>query len=247
MSLPFVIPDWPAPEGVQAVATTREGGISRAPYDALNLGGHVSDAPEAVSANRERLADALGLPVDAFGWISQVHSARVVELPSGAGEPADASYTSMKHQACAILTADCLPVLFCSAEESKVAAAHAGWRGLAAGVLENTLAVFDNVGAVMAWLGPAIGPDAFEVGAEVRNVFVANDYEAEQAFTPSAQRADHYLADIYHLARQRLVAAGMRTENIYGGGFCTVGGQARFYSYRRDGKTGRMASVIWMA
>lgn len=226
--------------------STRAGGVSGAPYDSLNLGGHMSDQPEAVAKNRKRLAAVLGLPGEAFGWISQVHSERVVELPMGAGERADATFTSMRQQVCAVLTADCLPVLFCSTTEPRVAAAHAGWRGLAAGVLENTLAAFSHTGSVMAWLGPAIGPTAFEVGREVWDAFVASNREAEQAFAPSHHKAGHYLADIYQLARQRLVAAGVQPGNIYGGELCTVKDPARFFSYRRDGETGRMASVIWM-
>ncbi|BES69993.1 purine nucleoside phosphorylase YfiH [Marinobacter nanhaiticus D15-8W] len=246
MSLPLIIPDWPAPANVRAAISTREGGLSLAPYDSLNLGGHVNDAPAAVAANRERLAGEVGLPVDALGWINQVHSDRVVALPGGAGKQADASVAHERYRACAILTADCLPVLFCSSSESIVAAAHAGWRGLAAGVLENTLATFSNPSTVMVWLGPAIGPDAFEVGSEVREAFLGRHREAGQAFKPSPKRENHYLADIYELARIRIAAAGVHPENIHGGGFCTVSDGARFFSYRRDGETGRMASLIWM-
>ena len=246
MSLPLIIPDWPAPAHVRAAVSTRAGGVSLAPYDSLNLGGHVNDAPAAVETNRKRLAAELGLPEDAFGWISQVHSNRVVALPGGAGEQADAAVVRKQYKACAILTADCLPVLFCSPNESAVAAAHAGWRGLAECVLENTLAAFSSPSTVMVWLGPAIGPDAFEVGPEVRAAFLDRHREAERAFMPSPKREDRYLADIYELARMRIVAAGVRPENIYGGGFCTVNDKARFFSYRRDGETGRMVSLIWM-
>ncbi|WP_148861753.1 peptidoglycan editing factor PgeF [Marinobacter fonticola] len=278
MSLPLLTPDWPAPAGVYAAVTTRVGGSSVVPYDSLNMGGHVNDDPDAVRVNRQRLAEKAGLPGEAFGWIQQVHGARVVALPDGAGQEADAAYTTSRRQACAILTADCLPVLFCSTDELRVAAAHAGWRGLAAGVLENTVAQFSSPKAMLAWLGPAIGPRAFEVGPEVREAFMSVDTQAATAFMPvdqkgpiaqsdasirnpssthdeppahnhnefGAHKKAYYFADIYLLARQRLIAAGMKPDRIYGGGFCTLSDAARFYSYRRDGETGRMASLIWM-
>lgn len=215
-----------------------------APFDSFNLGDHVGDVDAAVIANRERLAAALALPVSAFGWVSQVHGFEVASLPRQSGTTADASVTRDTGVVCSILTADCLPVLFSDRSGEQVAAAHAGWRGLAAGVLENTLAQFRNPQDVIAWLGPAIGPTAFEVGPEVRQVFVGVDSGLDIAFVPSMQNPAHYYADLYQLARARLNAAGI--AGVYGGGECTYTDKQQFYSYRRDGQTGRMASLIWL-
>lgn len=240
--LPLIIPDWPAPSGIRAACTTRRGGVSNAPWDTLNLGAHVGDAQQAVEQNRTIVGEQLGLGAGRFGWLNQVHGTDVVELPATGQVRADASVTSRAGDVCVVMTADCLPVLFCDASGSRVAAAHAGWRGLADGVLEQTVARFGNPASLLAWLGPAIGPDRFEVGPEVREVFLMNDPLAASAFVPSPVREGHYLADIYTLARQRLAAAGVL--QVYGGGFCTVTDQERFFSYRRDGQTGRMASLI---
>ena len=245
---PAVIrPDWPAPSSVRALVSERRGGVSRPPHDNWNLGDHVGDAPSAVAENRRRLAARAGLPEGRIGWLSQVHGTDLVPLDplSMAGEsPAqgDASVTTHRALACAILTADCLSVLFCDRQGRRVAAAHAGWRGLAAGVLERTLAAFPQPDQVLAWLGPAIGPGAFEVGVEVYDAFVSQDPAQKAAFTPHRER---YLADLYQLARRRLTLAGV--GGIYGGGECTFSDTRRFYSYRRDGVTGRMASLIWLA
>lgn len=243
--IPEIIrPDWSVPESVNVAFTTRVGGVSPRPFDSLNLGDHVGDDPAAVAENRQRVASALGLPAECFGWIRQVHGADVARLPHDSGAEADASVTREKGQICAILTADCLPVLFCSDDGAQVAAAHAGWRGLAAGVLEETLRTFPDAGAVSVWLGPAIGPDAFEVGPDVRDTFIGIDADAAGAFRPS-ERPGHFLADIYQLARQRLASGGVPMGRIAGGRFCTVTESSRFFSYRRDGQTGRMASLIW--
>jgi YfiH family protein len=245
-----ITPDWLAPSNVAAFATTRQGGVSSAPYDdgrgggGLNLGIHVGDDPLAVAGNRALLRQSLpSEPV----WLTQVHGINVVDAGSAAPPvEADASIATTAGAVCVIQTADCLPVLFCDVEGKAVAAAHAGWRGLAGGVLQQTVARMRAAGSaeILAWLGPAIGPQAFEVGQDVWQAFVGQDAEAASAFTPLAARPGKYLADIYALARQVLGRAGVK--NVSGGGFCTVGDARRFYSYRRDGVTGRMASLIWL-
>jgi YfiH family protein len=240
----LILPDWPAPARVKSLMTTRAGGVSHAPWASLNLGDHVGDDPAHVVANRARLHRHL--PAEP-GWLKQVHSARVVELGREPNPEADASFTRTPGQVCAVLTADCLPVLFCDRAGSVVAAAHAGWRGLAGGVLEATIAAM-NVppGDILAWMGAAIGPQAFEVGDDVRLAFVAQHPEADIAFVPHpASVPGKWLADIYQLARIRLSRAGVKA--VYGGGRCTFNEAATFYSYRRDGVTGRMASLIWLA
>ncbi|HSJ81051.1 MAG TPA: peptidoglycan editing factor PgeF [Thiobacillus sp.] len=238
----MILPDWPAPARVKCLMTTRAGGVSQAPWDSLNLGDHVGDDPAHVAANRARLRRQL--PAEP-GWLRQVHSARVVELGREPNREADAALTRQPAQVCAILTADCLPVLLCDRAGSVVAAAHAGWRGLANGVLEATVAAM-NVppGEVLAWMGAAIGPQAFEVGDEVREAFIAQHAAASGAFV-SQPAPGKWLADIYRLARIRLSHAGVKA--VYGGGRCTFTEANRFYSYRRDGVTGRMASLIWLA
>ena len=235
-------PDWPAPPGVFSRMTTREGGISRPPWASLNLGDHVGDDPRHVAENRARLRRQL--PAEPF-WLQQVHSANVVEAGSGMIE-ADAAFSRRSGCVCSVLTADCLPVLFCDRAGSVVAAAHAGWRGLAHGVLEATVAAMQVPPAeILAWMGAAIGPQAFEVGDDVRQAFVSRHAEAAIAFRPaSAAASGKWLADMYQLARIRLQHAGV--SSIYGGGRCTFSEADHFYSYRRDGVTGRMASLIWL-
>lgn len=236
-------PQQPLAPGVQALSTTREGGVSVAPWASLNLGDHVDDSPQAVTENRRRLQQALGIATPQ--WLSQVHGVQVVEARAdGVVREADACWTRTPGVVCTVMTADCLPVLFADSRGRQVAAAHAGWRGLLNGVLEATLATFDDPNDVQAWLGPAIGPQAFEVGPEVRRAFVDADAGAATAFKPSPGRADHWLADLYMLAGQRLRAAGVTA--ISGGEYCTCSEHERFFSYRRDGRTGRMASLIWM-
>ncbi len=238
----LILPDWDAPAIVRACVTTRLGGVSSMPYASLNLGAHVGDDPAAVTANRQKLMTMLALDAEPL-WLNQVHGDGVVDVASAAGCDADASVSHAPGGVCVVMTADCLPVLFCSHRGDEVAAAHAGWRGLAAGVLESTLSrmLTDNPD-IMAWLGPAIGPTAFEVGDEVREVFLADDPESESAFV--ANRPGHWLADIYRLARLRLTRAGV--TRIGGGNECTYTDSRRFFSYRRDGVTGRMASLIWI-
>ncbi|WP_392386368.1 peptidoglycan editing factor PgeF [Marinomonas primoryensis] len=239
----FIRPNWPAPSSVCAYVSTRIGGVSCTPFDKLNLGVHVQDNSEAVIQNRHLFASFIDMPNSVI-WLNQVHGTDVVKLPCNSlPKSADAAFSDALNQVCAVLTADCLPVFFCNQSGTQVAVAHAGWRGLCAGVLESTLAQFENKSSVMAWLGPAIGATAFEVGGEVRQAFMAWYPEAEEAFK-ATQASDKWLGDLYLLARQRLHAAGV--TQVYGGDHCTFSDAENFYSYRRDGKTGRMASVIWI-
>jgi len=245
MTEPWILPDWPAPRGVHAVVTTRHGpGISTGPYARFNLGLRSSDATEAVASNRDALHHALDLPA-APRWLRQVHGTTVAQLGPLASddEPqADAAVAHLSGTVLAILTADCLPVLFCSEDGARVGAAHAGWRGLAAGVLEATIAAMGTPPArLLAWLGPCIGAGSYEVGEEVRAAFVDSSGGAAACFV--ATRPGHWHCDLAGLARQRLAAAGV--ASIHGGGFDTLA-DARFYSYRRDGaSSGRFASLIW--
>lgn len=239
----LILPDWPAPASVKACSTTRHGGISEFPYDSLNLGTHVGDIAATVITNRQRLVEQGQLPQMPV-WLEQVHGTRVLHLDGSAisDVQADAVYSRVAGQVCAVMTADCLPVLFCSLAGDEVAAAHAGWRGLCAGVLEQTMAQFNAApSSIIAWLGPAIGPQQFEVGEEVKQAFIDIDTQAAAAFIPAGTQ---YLADIYLLARQRLQAVGIHA--IYGGDHCTVSEKQQFFSYRRDGITGRMASLVWL-
>ncbi|HSX72185.1 MAG TPA: peptidoglycan editing factor PgeF [Pseudomonas sp.] len=234
-------PDWPAPANVRTCVTTRAGGTSPAPFDSLNLGDHVEDDPVAVAANRQRLIDRLGCQP---AWLKQVHSPDVVEAEPVQVSVADASWSATPGVACAVLTADCLPALFCDRAGTRVAAAHAGWRGLAGGVLENTVAALGAApDELLVWLGPAIGPDSFEVGPEVREAFLARHAEAESAFCTS-RNPGKFMADICALARVRLAAIGVTA--VYGGGLDTFT-DPRFFSYRRAARTGRFASLIWLA
>ncbi len=237
----WIIPDWPAPERVRSVITTRTGGHSLPPYSSLNLADHVDDDPETVAVNRAILFERLALPSEPL-WLEQVHGCNVVTA-GAAGCSADASTSDIPGQVCVVMTADCLPLLICNRSGTRVAAVHAGWRGLAAGVIEAALQHFaQESDELLAWLGPAIGPDRFEVGDEVREQFIAVSAADERAFVAAAP--GKWLADIYQLARNRLRAAGV--GYIGGGGYCTVTDAERFFSYRRDGITGRMASLIWI-
>ncbi|VTP12395.1 Laccase domain protein YfiH [Phytobacter ursingii] len=239
----LIVPDWPLPSGVAACSSTRIGGVSLPPYDSLNLGAHCGDDLVHVEENRKRMFAAGQLPSKPV-WLEQVHGKDVLKLT---GEPyaskrADASYSNTPGTVCAVMTADCLPVLFCNRNGTEVAAAHAGWRGLCAGVLEETVACFDDKPEnILAWLGPAIGPDAFEVGPEVRDAFMAVEAIADRAFRPAGEK---YYADIYTLARQRLTSVGV--TQVFGGDRCTFSQKGDFFSYRRDKNTGRMASFIWL-
>jgi polyphenol oxidase len=242
--LDLIRPDWPAPAGVLAWSTTRVGGESAGPYASLNLGDHVGDDPERVRRNRDRLRQRLNLPAEPL-WLRQVHGCAVAEAGAAPeGCAADAAVARAPRHVCAVLTADCLPVLLCDRAGSVVAAVHAGWRGLAAGVLEQAIAALGvEPPQVLAWLGPAIGPDAFEIGPEVRELFLGADPDAEDAFRSGS--GDRWLADLYTLARRRLNRVGV--TGVFGGEHCTYSEPIRFFSYRRDDVTGRMASLIWLA
>ena len=239
-----IVPDWPAPANVQAYSTTRQGGVSVSPYTSLNLGDHVGDNPDAVQRNRQKIVEQLSAP-SSPAWLQQVHGSHAYHLqnPLSAVVAADASYTHQAGLVCTVMTADCLPLLVCNRAGTVVAAIHAGWRGLADGVIEKTIVQLTSpVDELMVWLGPAIGPQEFEVGTEVREAFLHHDGQAETAFVQRDEQ--HWLADIYQLARQRLHRLGV--QNIYGGDYCTFQQDELFYSYRRDGVTGRMASLIWL-
>lgn len=238
----FLVPDWPAPASVRATVTTRAGGVSSGPWTSLNLATHVGDDPAAVAENRRRLRAALDLPSEP-AWLQQVHGHAVARLPGPLPDAADAAVAFGPGAVCAVLVADCLPVFLASRDGDRVGVAHAGWRGLTAGVIEATVvALGSDPARVVAWLGPAIGPQAFEVGEEVRAAFMAGDPAAATHFHPG--RAGHWLADLPGLARRRLMQCGV--ASVHGGGTCTVSDPARFYSYRRDGVTGRMAALAWL-
>jgi hypothetical protein len=250
MKLPagWIVPDWPAPARVRAFVTTREGGVSEGEHGSMNLGARCGDDAVAVARNRRIVREHLP---QAPRYLLQVHGSRVADLDAiadpgaatGAEPTADAAAVSTADRVAVVLTADCLPVFLCLDDGSRVAVAHAGWRGLAAGVLENAVAALGGEASrVMAWLGPAIGPDAFEVGPEVREAFVAVHGEAADAF--AARGGGKYLADLYALARLRLARAGV--AGVWGGGFCTYTEHRRFFSYRRAKRSGRLGAFIWI-
>ena len=272
--LAWITPDWPAPPTVRAATTTRSGGISRAPYASLNLAAGTGDAPAAVARNRARVVSALGLEREPC-WLDQIHGSDVVRAARYATAPrADASVGDAGSPPCAVLTADCLPVVLCDAAGTRAGIAHAGWRGLAGGVIERCVAAMERpAGDLLAWLGPAIGADSYEVGPEVRAACLDTDPGARHTFapcvsdraedsplasarnaegpaeprrasSPSAPRADRWFADLYAIARRRLESLGV--ERVYGGGFCTCRDPARFFSHRRDGVTGRFATLAWI-
>jgi len=246
----IITPDWPAPSHIKAYSTTRDlatTGQSTQEYKSFNLAFHVGDNKEHVARNRELLATHLELPNEPI-WLNQVHGTNLVDIDNAqiSANPAEAdgSYTCSTNKVCVVMTADCLPILFTDAQGSHVAAIHAGWRSLASGIIETLLKRWPTPhNEVMAWLGPAIGPAAFEVGSDVQQAFIAHDSEAKSAFQPIQN--DKWLANLVLLAKQRLKSSGV--SHIYGGDYCTYADQSRFYSYRRDGQTGRMASLIWKA
>ena len=237
-------PNWNVPKNIHAFTTTREGGVSLEPYLSFNLGDHVGDDKSAVKTNRTLLVEKFGLPQKPI-FLTQTHSTRVLQLPySGQNLEADAVYTNVPHQVCAVMTADCLPVLFTTTSGNEVAAAHAGWRGLCDGVLEETVKCFQaKPEDIIAWFGPAIGPTAFQVGVDVVKQFVAIDEKAKLAFQPDEIEEGKYRGNLYQIATQRLNNLGI--TQIYGGNHCTFNEKELFFSYRRDNQTGRMASVIW--
>ncbi len=238
----FLQPDWPAPAKVRAYMTTRAGGASRGPYASFNLASHVGDDEAAVAKNRLRLRQALSLPSEP-SWLDQVHGTDVTVVPGRVAGSADAIVAFTPGAVCAVLVADCLPVFLASRDGDRAGLAHAGWRGLAAGVIEAAVAALDcDPARLVAWLGPSIGPETFEVGPEVRDAFAAKDPASETDF--SRGRDGRFFADLPALARRRLVASGVRS--VGGGELCTYSDPTRFYSYRRDGATGRMAALIWL-
>jgi YfiH family protein len=243
----WILPDWPAPPEVRALSTQRRGGVSAAPFQSLNLGAHVGDDAERVAENRRRLRIAARLPAEP-AWLSQQHGTHVLDLDGLCDAPvaaadADASFTHRPGRVCAILTADCLPVLLASDSAAGVAAVHAGWRGLAAGVIEATVrALALPPESLLAWLGAAIGPAHFEIGDEVRDALLRADPQAEAAFKRNAR--GRHTADLAALARSRLERLGV--ARIYGGDVCTYAAREDYFSYRRDGQTGRQATLIWL-
>ena len=243
MSNNLIYPDWPAPDNIKAVNTARIGGISSPPYDGFNLADHVGDDVDRVASNRDYLIELAQLPSDPL-WLEQTHSTLIIDSQNWhSGIEADAMISHNTNHVCVVMTADCLPILLCNQQGDTVAAVHAGWRGLAAGIIEKTIHSFScNPYDIVAWLGPAIGPNQFEVGEDVYHAFTQHDPQAKLAFQQSD--SEHYLADIYRLARQRLNNLGISA--IYGGDYCTVTDHQQFFSYRRDGVTGRMTSLIWI-
>ena len=239
----WIVPDWPVATSVRAVTTTRQGGASRGSYASMNPADHVGDDPAAVMANRQTLQQVLNLPGQPV-WLQQVHGTVVVNAATaGIAPAADAAFSSQPGVVCAVLTADCLPVLLADTAGQCVAAIHAGWRGLAAGVIEQAATAMGRPGeALLAWLGPAIGPSVYRVGDEVRDIFMDYNPEAAGAFRQGSD--GEWFADLYQLARQRL--ADCRVTSVYGGRDCSFTDSERFYSYRRDGATGRMATLIWL-
>ncbi|RMH94189.1 peptidoglycan editing factor PgeF [Lysobacter pythonis] len=246
---PWIVADWPAPPDVRALSTRRFGaGVSTPPFDRFNLGERNGDDAEAVALNRAELAERLALPA-APRWLRQVHGTAVAHVdaasPGGPPPEADAAVTATPGTVLAILTADCLPVAFAARDGAEIAAAHAGWRGLAAGVLEATVrAMATPPRELIAWLGPAAGPAAYEIGEEVRDTFLAHDAAAATAFV--ATRPGHWKADLYALARQRLAALGLAADAVHGGDRCTISEPKHFFSHRRDGRGGRLATLVWM-
>lgn len=235
----FILPNWNAPPNVHAAMTLHNGGVSKSPYDSFNLATHVGDDLDAVLENRRLLQTKLTLPAEPF-WLNQIHSNVVVEASAEWISPkADASFSNQKDVVCVVMTADCLPVLMCSTDGTQIAAIHAGWRGLANGIITNTAAALKTTDLIV-WLGAAIGTDCFEVGDDVRDIFLKKSWDYSVAFK---KNGSNWLADIYQLAQIELAHLGI--TQIFGGKFCTMTDTARFYSYRRDKQTGRMATLIW--
>jgi YfiH family protein len=240
----WITPDWPAPPNVKALFTTRNGGVSHAPYASLNLGGHVGDDTGAVEQNRALLRRFL--PAEPR-WLNQVHGTSTISIDrNDCTSPScgDAAFSQRSRHVCAILVADCLPILLCDQGGTTVGALHGGWRGLAGGIVEQAISAMGaDPASLMAWLGPAIGPGHFEVGEEVHLAFTRRDEEAALAFHPGLHKGKWY-ADLFLLARQQLKNAGI--TQVYGGGECTFSDPAQYFSYRRDGSTGRMGALIWL-
>ena len=244
MTTNLIYPDWPAPKHIKAVSTTRQSGFSTQPYSSFNLATHVGDEPDIVAKNRDYLSNIARLP-ESPRWLNQVHGTHICESENWQlNMDADAIISHHSNHVCAIMTADCLPLLLCNQQGDKVAAIHAGWRGLAAGIIEKTVAKLNcRPDEILVWLGPAIGPSQFEVGIDVYEAFSSHSENAYRAFEQTD--VSHYLANIYLLATQRLNKLGISA--IFGGKECTASDNQQFFSYRRDGITGRMASLIWIS
>jgi polyphenol oxidase len=245
----YIVPQWPLADSIKSLLTTRKNGFSQPPWDSFNLATHVNDKTQDVKKNREILKKVL--PAEPF-WLDQVHSHRIVSadnhITAGSIPKADGSYSLKANQVCAVLTADCLPLLFASTDASAVAAIHAGWRGLASGIIDNAVNLLCrktklSADQLLVWLGPAISKQYFEVGFEVKEQFICINPQYAVAFTSSKQNTNQYMADIYLLARINLQQLGV--TKIYGGDFCSYADKENFYSYRRDGISGRMVSLIW--
>lgn len=238
----LIKPDWPAPSSITSLVTTREGGISQAPWSGFNLATHVGDDPVHVAHNRQQLITQGNLP-SSPEWLDQTHSTDVINLTNQTSRQADASWTNVKNQVAVVLTADCLPLLLTNKQGSEVAAVHAGWKGLLNGIVIKAVSAMQSpVDDILVWLGPAISQTHFEVGSEVKAQFCQQYAQADQHFKASAN--EKYHADLYALARDQLQSLGV--VSIYGGDDCSYADEQRFYSYRRDGVTGRMASLIWI-
>ncbi len=240
-------PNWPAPTWVRAITTSREDGVSQGPFSSFNLGFHVNDTPQRVTQNRLNLSQHFNFPYEPI-WLNQTHSTDIIEIKSVQFEQApnaDASFTQLTGLPCAVLTADCLPILLCDTNGTQVAAIHAGWRGLANGIIEKTVKAMrlNAHSELMAWMGPAISQPHFEVGTEVRDAFLKHNLQAAIAFKPGASEGK-WMGDLFSLARMRLKEVGL--SQIYGGDHCTYTDETQFYSYRRDKQTGRMATLIWL-
>lgn len=239
----IIKPDWPAPSSIHALTTTRQSGVSRGVYAYFNVATHVSDEPEHVARNRELLREENNLPGEPL-WLQQTHSTIVIDAAEHFdGIEADACFTQQANTICTVMTADCLPVLICAHDGSEVAAVHAGWRGLAAGIIEKTIERMQSSPEdLLVWLGPAIGPKHFQVQQDVVSAFTQQNPDALNCFT---QQSDtHWLADMVGLTQQRLAPLGIK--HLYGGDLCTYTDAEKFYSHRRDGTTGRIASLIWL-
>lgn len=242
-SLDFLVPDWPAPQNVKALMTTRKGGVSVAPFNSLNLGAHVGDDPHHVNSNRNRLSRYL--PAEPM-WLNQVHGKEIFDASHvQTGVTADGLVTTKVGKPICVMTADCLPVLMCNRQGTKIAVVHAGWRGLAYGILENAIGLFNEPSEIYVWLGAAIGRTAFEVGHDVLEVFSKQNIDVTAVFIDTA-KPNKYCCDLYQLARMKLNKVGVYFEHIYGGGECTFNNSEHFFSYRREGQTGRMAACMWL-
>lgn len=243
--LPIILPEWPAPDNIVAFTTTRIGGVSKGSYQGLNLADHVGDNREDVQSNRTQLLkNCKGL--GSIRWLQQIHSTTAIDAEKASPQPADASYTTQTGIGCAVMTADCLPLLICQRQGQEVAAIHAGWRGLLDGIIEKTIRSMKSAPEeLLVWLGPAISGKNYEVGPEIYRQFVSYNPQAASAFIPSSSNRHHYMANLYTLAKQRLERLGIHVNAIYGGSYCTYADNSQFYSYRRDGETGRMVSLIY--